>query len=154
MGIPPNYWHVLAVASKAEFGVSNEITLRQIIWYIPLISKPARAGRKGPRNAAKEIPLLPGIIFIHGPPWGLSDIPKVKGFLRNPAGDPFRCTERQLNRFRAIVDSYLEDCRADIAKGKKAPAKPKELVIKDFSDLGSLQVIQRLFGIVESPGQR
>lgn len=152
-----NHCYVLDCDPDWEETVSFELKDFGIKHYLAMESRSVRMGRKGGKQIAIEVPMLPGIIFVWGELYELFNlrhkIRHIDGIwvARAGTGVPVHVPQTDLERFRSEVENYLITCRASIAKGQRPPAKPAKLAI----NLGELkehktQVLHRLgFGIVE-----
>jgi transcription termination/antitermination protein NusG len=56
-------WHVLHVKSRQEKALSDDLQIRGIAHFLPLIRQPRLYGR---RKAVVEVPLFPGYLFLKG----------------------------------------------------------------------------------------
>ena len=142
-------WFVL----ETEYGEEETVALRladlKVEFYIPMVSHTFKSARNAPKCYAIETPLLPGLMFIHSIPYGINELPKVEGVWRELSGTPVAVPEWQLLRFKHVVSEYLDACRESFAKGKKQPAKPKELKFK-LGDAGMRDAAMlKLFGVDE-----
>ena len=59
----PGDWHVLHVKSRQEKALSEELDVRGIVYFLPLVRQRRVYGR---RKAVIEVPLFPGYVFLKG----------------------------------------------------------------------------------------
>jgi hypothetical protein len=139
-------WFILDVEPHHEETVGLSLSDMGVGFWIAMESRSFRASHHSKRRVALEVPLLPGLIFINDIPLGIYGLPKTEGVWVDRHGEPLMVPEHTLNRFRITVQSFLEVCRIQIAKGKKPPKKPKELTLRPGDPGAREAAMLKLFG--------
>ncbi len=106
VGTPPN-WYAIFVKSRHEFVAFNELQLKRIEAFLPLIK---RISQWKDRRKLIEYPLFPGYVFVRVPsyPGAFLEVLKTRGvvaFVALEPGKPTPAAPEEIASLRLLIES-------------------------------------------------